>query len=351
MLLKKIEDIFQDYVHKNSTKSLSVLALPNRKIWKNTSYTRERGLKLIENPILQKIGNRSGPSSQKLIKVMHVLTKIHSLIKSNTYRTKRELYYEDVTIFKSQKELDDILDDLACLLKTPKVQLHVLTTSKGCIAGHLKFKEAEGNYIDCSKTTQGILLPNDISSITYIQSDARFILLVEKSAVFQMLLDSNFIEEFQPCILITGKGFPDVNTREMLRKLWDVLEIPILGLVDADPYGIEILCVYKFGSMAMSFDVEKLAVPEIRWLGLLQTDIQRLKFPTAAVTPLTENDMKKAMALLSRPYIQNNIQWQRQIQLMLEQSVKAEIEGLSKLDSLFLSSIYLPNKIKYGGWI
>ncbi|XP_042899514.2 meiotic recombination protein SPO11-like [Parasteatoda tepidariorum] len=103
--------------------------------------------------------------------------------------------------------------------------------------------------------------------------------------------------------------------------------------------------------MAMSFDVEKLAVPEIRWLGLLQTDIQRLKFPTAAVTPLTENDTKKAMALLSRPYIQNNIQWQKQIQMMLEQSVKAEIEGLSKLDSLFLSSIYLPNKIKYGGWI
>nr|XP_042899514.1 meiotic recombination protein SPO11-like [Parasteatoda tepidariorum] len=137
----------------------------------------------------------------------------------------------------------------------------------------------------------------------------------------------------------------------MLRKLWDVLQIPILGLVDADPYGIEILCVYKFGSMAMSFDVEKLAVPEIRWLGLLQTDIQRLKFPTAAVTPLTENDTKKAMALLSRPYIQNNIQWQKQIQMMLEQSVKAEIEGLSKLDSLFLSSIYLPNKIKYGGWI
>ncbi|GBO34222.1 Meiotic recombination protein SPO11, partial [Araneus ventricosus] len=72
-----------------------------------------------------------------------------------------------------------------------------------------------------------------------------------------------------------GKGFPDVNTREMLRKLWDLLKIPILGLMDADPYGIEILSIYKYGSMAMSFDVEKLAMPELRWLGLLPSDIQR----------------------------------------------------------------------------
>ena len=34
-----------------------------------------------------------------------------------------------------------------------------------------------------------------------------------------------------------GKGFPDVNTRLMVRKLWDTLQIPIFGLVDADPHG------------------------------------------------------------------------------------------------------------------
>jgi DNA topoisomerase VI subunit A len=34
-----------------------------------------------------------------------------------------------------------------------------------------------------------------------------------------------------------GKGYPDVNTRLMLHKLWTTLGIPILGLVDADPHG------------------------------------------------------------------------------------------------------------------
>lgn len=34
-----------------------------------------------------------------------------------------------------------------------------------------------------------------------------------------------------------GKGVPDVNSRLMVRKLWDTLRIPIFALVDADPHG------------------------------------------------------------------------------------------------------------------
>ena len=38
-------------------------------------------------------------------------------------------------------------------------------------------------------------------------------------------------------VIIQGKGFPDVNTRMMVRSLWSTLQIPILALVDADPHG------------------------------------------------------------------------------------------------------------------
>ena len=37
--------------------------------------------------------------------------------------------------------------------------------------------------------------------------------------------------------LTKAKGFPDVNTRMMIRLLWCTLQIPILALVDADPHG------------------------------------------------------------------------------------------------------------------
>ncbi|GFS28388.1 meiotic recombination protein SPO11 [Trichonephila inaurata madagascariensis] len=226
IILQKIEEILKQYFIKNTAGDIGSIQLPNRRLWKNTSFKVERGIKMIENPVLKTVGSQRKGSDAKLIKLLHVLTKVHKLIKTNSYRTKRELFYEDVNLFKKQSVLDDILDDIACLLKTPKVKLHVLTTSKGCIAGNLRYREVDGSYIDCNETNQ-------------------------------------------------GKGFPDVNTREMLRKLWDVLRIPILGLMDADPYGVEILSIYKYGSIAMSFDVEKLAVPEIRWLGLLPSDIEK----------------------------------------------------------------------------
>ncbi len=44
-----------------------------------------------------------------------------------------------------------------------------------------------------------------------------------------------------------GRGQPDVATRLFLKKL-SGLGIPILGLFDADPYGVEILSVYTTGS-------------------------------------------------------------------------------------------------------
>lgn len=49
-------------------------------------------------------------------------------------------------------------------------------------------------------------------------------------------------------VLITGKEFPDRNTRRFSRKLADCLSIPIFIMVGCDPHGIEIACIYKFRS-------------------------------------------------------------------------------------------------------
>jgi meiotic recombination protein SPO11 len=44
------------------------------------------------------------------------------------------------------------------------------------------------------------------------QSEARYILVVEKDAVFQRLSEDRFFMTV-PSILITAKGFPDLATR------------------------------------------------------------------------------------------------------------------------------------------
>jgi hypothetical protein len=45
-----------------------------------------------------------------------------------------------------------------------------------------------------------------------------------------------------PCVIITGKGQPDVATRLFLKMVKTALNIPILGLFDSDPHGLKVLC-------------------------------------------------------------------------------------------------------------
>ena len=40
-----------------------------------------------------------------------------------------------------------------------------------------------------------------------------------------------------------------------------------------------------------------------------------------------------------------------QIELLLRSEKKAEIQCLASIASSYLLDVYLPNKIKYGGWI
>ena len=87
-------------------------------------------------------------------------------------------------------------------------------------------------------------------------------LLIEKDAAYMRLAEDRFYNKY-PCILITAKGQPDVATRLFLRRIHDELHLPILGLFDADPYGLKILSVYTAGSKSMSYDSANLATPGI----------------------------------------------------------------------------------------
>lgn len=57
-----------------------------------------------------------------------------------------------------------------------------------------------------------------------------------------MYAEDRFYSEY-PCIILTAKGQPDVATRLFLRKLRTTLKLPVLALVDSDPYGLKILSV------------------------------------------------------------------------------------------------------------
>lgn len=51
--------------------------------------------------------------------------------------------------------------------------------------------------------------------VSNVQSDALFILLVEKDAAFMRLAEDRFYQTY-PCIILTAKGQPDVASRYLL---------------------------------------------------------------------------------------------------------------------------------------
>lgn len=69
-----------------------------------------------------------------------------------------------------------------------------------------------------------------------------------------------------------GKGYPDHATRRLLSLLSRSSRVPVFCLVDADPHGLDIASVYKFGSRNVALGMENLAVDRLEWIGVKAFD-------------------------------------------------------------------------------
>lgn len=152
--------------------------------------------------------------------------------------------------------------------------------------GWLRFFEA-GRKFDCINSPNSAhTIPVLVEDVKDLVSAALYILVVEKESVFQRLENDKFCSKNR-CIVITGRGYPDVPTRRFLRLLVDKLCLPVYCLVDCDPYGFDILATYRFGSMQMAYDAKFLRVPQIQWLGAFPSDSENYDLPKQCLLPLT----------------------------------------------------------------
>eukprot|EP00268_Persea_americana_P048923 TRINITY_DN5203_c2_g1_i14.p1 TRINITY_DN5203_c2_g1~~TRINITY_DN5203_c2_g1_i14.p1 ORF type:complete len:219 (-),score=41.12 TRINITY_DN5203_c2_g1_i14:225-881(-) len=217
--------------------------------------------------------------------------------------------------------------------------------------GWLRFLQA-GRKFDCMRSpSTGHPIPMHVEEVEDVMCVAKYILVVEKETVFQRLANDKFCEK-NHCIVITGRGYPDVSTRRFLRLLVEKLCLPAYCLVDCDPYGFDILTTYRFGSMNMAFDAKLLRVPEIRWLGVFPSDAKKYHLPDCCLVPLTPKDKNKAETMLQRCYLHREApQWRSELGIMLQRGMKFEIEAFSVSSFSFLSDEYIPSKIQDGVYI
>ncbi len=125
---------------------------------------------------------------------------------------------------------------------------------------------------------------------------------------------------------ITAKGQPDVATWLFLKRMKTDLKLPVLGSVDSDPYGLKILSVYMSGSKNMSYDSSNLTTPDIKWLGVRPSDLDKYKIPEQCQLPMTDQDIKTGKDMLEEDFIKKDKKWYKELELMVKTKEKAEIK-------------------------
>ncbi|KAG8375019.1 hypothetical protein BUALT_Bualt10G0056000 [Buddleja alternifolia] len=239
--------------------------------------------------------------------------------------TQRELFYkllcDSPDYFTSQSQVNRTIQDLVALLRCSRYSLGIMASSRGAVAGRLwESWDLESRYspsvthepnqeaVDCSTSgSSGYAISGDLNLLEKLvmKSDARYIIVVEKHAIFQRLAEDCVFNQI-PCILITAKGYPDIGTRLLLHRMSrEFPELPILGLVDWNPAGLAILCTFKFGSIAMGLEAYRYAC-NVKWLGLRKDDIEQL-IPEESLIPLKPRDHQIAKSLASSEILQVNV--------------------------------------------
>lgn len=137
--------------------------------------------------------------SRKAAITTRVLQLLHAVLLKRIHITKRDLFYTDVKLFVDQTESDGVLDDVATMIGCTRSNLHVVASDKGLVVGRISFYE-DGDFIDCTKMgVGGKAIPPYIDKIENVESDAEFILLVEKEAAYMRMAVSLL------CIVVATK--------------------------------------------------------------------------------------------------------------------------------------------------
>ncbi|ORZ41342.1 Spo11/DNA topoisomerase VI subunit A [Catenaria anguillulae PL171] len=264
------------------------------------------------------------------------------------YVTRRDLYYQDPELFKSQRTVDAIVNSLShtirplsqhshepvmgddLQLSTTKLldasHLGVVASSRGVALGSCRLhllpstsNSSEHNIVDLGTTgSTGILLP-PAAQIRRVKLDPEvaWVLIVEKDATFQALAQQDFPRSSSPPgLIVTSRGFPDFATRQFLHLLPDTVQM--YTLVDADPFGVHIHWMYQ----------QALTDRTVTHLGVHLEDMIHQHGGQESVMALADADLKRIKFLMGNEEVKLQAGIMRTLQTMLHMRVKAEVQAL-----------------------
>jgi len=249
-------------------------------------------------------------------------------------------------IFNEQGESDPIIEDIEVAVAALREELGVHAETKGAMVGPMTIVD-NGDTIDLSAMgSGGWAVPSIVEQdvIQFIRHKAKFVLMIEKGAVWQRFNKDRFWERHN-CMIIHGGGQPPRGVRRLVFRMHDELKLPVYVLVDNDPWGYYIYSVVKQGSINLAFESTRMAVPAARFIGMSSFDADTFQIPSHVPMPLTEEDRRRAKEIRNYPWFAKR-PWQKEIKHMEALGVKLELESLSNKYFSFITEEYLPKKLR-----
>ena len=137
----------------------------------------------------------------------------------------------------------------------------------------------------------------------------------------------------------------------MLRRLHEELGLPIYCLLDCDPWGHYIYSVIKQGSINLAFESQRMAVPDAKFLGLRAEDYERCELSDDVRISLTDRDITRAKQIAQYPWFTDKRPWRREIERMLANGFKMEVESLITKDISYVTETYVPQRLEAGDFL
>lgn len=268
------------------------------------------------------------------------------------YRAKHTVAGTKENTFDTQDESDPILEDLEVSLGALREELHIFASTRGNLVGNITIVD-KGDEINARRMGSGGWgIPSIVepSALQFGKCEAKFVLHVEKDTVWQRFNEDRFWEEHN-CILTHGGGQPPRGCRRLLQRLNQELKLPIICVLDNDPWGHYIYSVIKQGSISLAFESSRLAIPDAKFLGIRAKDYEECELDDGVKITLTDNDIKRANEIAAYPWFADNRGWQKEIALLLKNGFKMEVEAMLQKDISYITEEYVPQRLKDKDWL
>lgn len=287
--------------------------------------------------------------SSELLKLQqqHKTTSIRDMF----YHCKHTIEGAREETFDEQEESDPVIEDLEVTLGALREELRIFANPEGSMVGPMTIRDT-GDEIELSRMgSGGWAVPSIVEPhvIQFVKSEAKFILLIEKAAIWMRFNEDRFWKTHQ-CMIIHGGGQPPRGVRRLCHRMANELGLPLYVLVDNDPWGYYIYSVVRQGSINLAFESSRMAVPAARFIGMSSFDAAEFDLSASVTIRLNDKDIVRAKEIMAYPWFADK-RWQREIKHMLKQGVKLELEALSNKDFSFIADTYVPEKLKKRKWL